>query len=120
MTGRWFSPGPLVSSTNKTDRHNITEILLKVALNTIKQTYKQDISVLRTCYSLFIPFIIPVNEKKYKKEELLWPEKKLVSIGRIQLSSNLKLDFPGKTSGKNQSSFNFNVYKIRCLLSDLF
>ena len=36
-TGRWFSPGPLVSS-NKTDRHNITEILLKVALNTIKQT----------------------------------------------------------------------------------
>ena len=33
-TGRWFSPGPLVSSTNKTDRHDITEILLKVALNT--------------------------------------------------------------------------------------
>ena len=37
-TGRWFSPGCPVSSTNKTDRHNITEILLKVALNTIKQT----------------------------------------------------------------------------------
>ena len=36
VTGRWFSPGPLVSSTNKTDRHDITEILLKVALNTIK------------------------------------------------------------------------------------
>ena len=29
-------PGPLVSSTNKTDRHDITEILLKVALSTIK------------------------------------------------------------------------------------
>jgi len=29
-TGQWFSPGPPVSSTNKTDRHNITEILLKV------------------------------------------------------------------------------------------
>jgi hypothetical protein len=27
-----------VSSTNKTDRHNITEILLKVALSTINQT----------------------------------------------------------------------------------
>ena len=39
-TGQWFSPGPPVSSTNKTDRHNITEILLKVALNTIKQTLK--------------------------------------------------------------------------------
>jgi hypothetical protein len=29
----WFSPGPLDSSTIKTDRHNIAEILLKVALN---------------------------------------------------------------------------------------
>jgi len=29
-----FSPGPPVSSSNKTDRHDITEILL----NTIKQT----------------------------------------------------------------------------------
>ena len=34
-TGRWFSQGTPVSSTNKTDRHDITEILLKVALNTI-------------------------------------------------------------------------------------
>ena len=35
---QWFSPGLSVSSTNKTDRHNISEILLKVVLNTIKQT----------------------------------------------------------------------------------
>jgi hypothetical protein len=34
-TGRWFSPFTLVSFTNKTDRHDMTEILLKVALNTI-------------------------------------------------------------------------------------
>ena len=40
-TSRWFCPGPPVSSTNKTYRHDITEILLKVALNTIKQTNKQ-------------------------------------------------------------------------------
>jgi hypothetical protein len=33
VTGRWFSPGTPVSSTDKTDRHDITEILLKVALN---------------------------------------------------------------------------------------
>jgi hypothetical protein len=33
--GRWFSPGTLVSSTNKSDRHAITEILLKVAFNPI-------------------------------------------------------------------------------------
>jgi hypothetical protein len=35
VTGRWFSPGTPVSSTNKTDCHDITEILLIVALNTI-------------------------------------------------------------------------------------
>jgi hypothetical protein len=33
--GQWFSPGAPVSSTNKIDSHDITEILLKVALNTI-------------------------------------------------------------------------------------
>jgi hypothetical protein len=33
--GWWFSPNNPVSSTNKTDCHNIAEILLKVALNTI-------------------------------------------------------------------------------------
>ena len=34
-TGRWFFP---VYSTNKTQHHDITEILLKVALNTITLT----------------------------------------------------------------------------------
>jgi hypothetical protein len=37
-TAVWISLGPPVSSTNKTERHDITEILLKVALKTIKQT----------------------------------------------------------------------------------
>jgi hypothetical protein len=39
--GRWFSPGTPVSSTNKTNRHDITEILLKVALNTITNPFKK-------------------------------------------------------------------------------
>jgi hypothetical protein len=34
-SGRWFSLGTVVSSTNKTDTHEIIEILLKVALSTI-------------------------------------------------------------------------------------
>jgi hypothetical protein len=34
---RWFSPGIPASSTTKTGRHDIAEILLKVALNTINQ-----------------------------------------------------------------------------------
>ena len=36
-TVRWFSLGIPVSPTSKTDRNNITEILLKVALTTINQ-----------------------------------------------------------------------------------
>jgi hypothetical protein len=35
--GERFFPDNPVSSTNKTDRHDITEMLLKVPLNTIKQ-----------------------------------------------------------------------------------
>ena len=35
--GRWFSPGTLVSSTTKTGRHDIVEILLKVALKHTKK-----------------------------------------------------------------------------------
>jgi hypothetical protein len=34
-TIQWFSTGTLVSFTNKTDCHDITEIWLKVALNAI-------------------------------------------------------------------------------------
>ena len=37
-TGRWFSLGTIISSTNKIDLHDIAEIVLKVALNTIKPT----------------------------------------------------------------------------------
>ena len=32
--GRWLSPSTPAYSTTKTDRHDITEILLKVSLNT--------------------------------------------------------------------------------------
>ena len=43
--GRWFSPA---SSTTKTGRHDIAEILLKVALNTINQM-KSISSSLKKC-----------------------------------------------------------------------
>ena len=60
MAGWWFSPGTPVSSTNKTDRHDITEILLKVVLNTIHQP--TDFSTAR--YSLWI-----VGEIQKEKKE---------------------------------------------------
>jgi hypothetical protein len=39
--GRWFYPGTPASSTAKTGRHDIAEILLKVALNTKKSNQNQ-------------------------------------------------------------------------------
>ena len=39
--GRWFSPGTPASSTTKTGRHDIAEILLKVVLNTKNQSINQ-------------------------------------------------------------------------------
>jgi hypothetical protein len=38
VTGRWFFPGIPVSSTNKIDHHDITELLFKVALSTALST----------------------------------------------------------------------------------
>jgi hypothetical protein len=42
-----FLWGPPVSSTNKTDCHDKTEILLKVALNTTKQTKQTEMTPLK-------------------------------------------------------------------------
>ena len=64
-TVRWFSPGHPVSSTNTTNRHNITEILLKVALNTIKQKKKNtniltafNANSVRVCTCIRVPSLI--------------------------------------------------------------
>ena len=40
--GLWFSPGTPVSSTNKTDLRDFSEILLEGPLNTINQTIIED------------------------------------------------------------------------------
>ena len=59
--GRWFSPGTLASSTTKTGRHDIAEILLKVVLNTknkIKIIYCMYNTVLDKFCMLFCLFQI--------------------------------------------------------------
>jgi hypothetical protein len=46
--GRWFSPGTPASSTTKTGRHDIAEILLKVALKhqkSINQSYTKFLAI---------------------------------------------------------------------------
>jgi hypothetical protein len=51
----WFSPGTSVSSINKTDHNDKTQILLKVASNTINQTCIKDIiSYIQSWYKMWI------------------------------------------------------------------
>ena len=57
VAGRWLSPGTPVSPTNKTDSHDITKILLKVALNTIDIT-KQFIYALDICWTDLYGFVV--------------------------------------------------------------
>jgi hypothetical protein len=50
--GRWFSPGTPPSSTTKTGRHDIAEILLKVALKHQKSKSKSNqnhLTVFKKC-----------------------------------------------------------------------
>ena len=49
--GRWFSPGTPASSTTKTGRHDIAEILLKVALNTKNENQIESIYKITTILS---------------------------------------------------------------------
>ena len=62
--GRWFTPGTPVSSTKKIGRHDITEILLKVALKTINRTsmsvlfFKVNTTNLTYFHSLILPFVL--------------------------------------------------------------
>ena len=48
VTHLWFYPNTPVSSTNKTDHHDMKEILMKVALNTITLTQPIHTAVLIT------------------------------------------------------------------------
>jgi len=94
-TGRWFSPGSLVSSTNKTGRHDITEILLKVVLNTIKQTNKMWLQLYIMCYwHWWVPvsFTYSMEHNQWQSDVssgwminkyiflTVWPMTKLVNI----------------------------------------
>ena len=51
---RWFSPSTPTSSTTKTGRHDIVEILLKMALNTINHKIKST----QSTYILWIMFTV--------------------------------------------------------------
>jgi hypothetical protein len=65
---RWFSPGIPVSFANKTDRHDITEILLKVALKTITPPqFKPHVMLMVSDCSFFKLYRIPMAEIRKRK-----------------------------------------------------
>ena len=65
MTGRWFSP---FSSTNKTDSYDITEILLKVALNIIIILTHSQINIITVFLEVHLAkvHLLPKKEKEMK------------------------------------------------------
>jgi hypothetical protein len=62
--GWWFSPGILSSYTTKTGRHDIAEILLKVALSTKNQLITTSRRLLKKNYDL----VYPMRGIKLQKE----------------------------------------------------
>ena len=81
VAGRLFSPGTPVSFTNKIDRHDITEILLKMALNTINLTPNPIVGFVYLFFIwqgvLFLQFVV-VNQEYKAIDEL---EKLKAEIG---------------------------------------
>jgi hypothetical protein len=51
--GRWFSPGTSASSTTKSGRHDIAEILLIVTLSTINQIIDSTLLLL-SCFTTYL------------------------------------------------------------------
>jgi hypothetical protein len=81
-TGQWFSPDPPVSSTNITDCHDMTEILLKVALNTIKQTWIND---------LILKYFINLSGNRSKKVLKSWSSRNW-NLKNVEKHCNILLD----------------------------
>jgi hypothetical protein len=70
---RWFSPGTPASSTTKTGRHDIAEILLKVALNTINPNQSNQF------------------QQKWSRDDFCIIKRKLVSYAIYNIGINLML-----------------------------
>ena len=70
-TCRWFSPGTPVSSINKTDHSDITETLLKVALNTIIIYKPCKIDVNNANDKIFITIKIAITDIQVLVSELI-------------------------------------------------
>ena len=67
--GQWFSPGTPASSTTKTGRQDIAEILLKVALNSINQSIKP--ITVDVYFLLQVKFAVELHVERHVLTQLL-------------------------------------------------
>ena len=110
-TGQWFSPGTPASSTNKTDRHDIAVILLKVALNTINQPSRQTGS-----RNLMGPKTLPTIWGTYSTERdipwLITPRD--IIFNPLDISSRTHCDRPKKDHKTRWWGLNFMALGHLC------
>jgi hypothetical protein len=119
VTGQWFSPSTLISSTNKTDHHDITEILLKVALNAItpkcisNHFNVSSFQFFYLSYNFFYTTFFSAfacNERFQTFSQILYIHYEFIFFSNIQFSCH-------KTQvGRSPLSFNSSSYKISIFL----
>ena len=83
---QWLAAGTTVSSTNKTDHHDITKILLKVVLNTIKLNLTQlsnSYLEFKLLFFFFRHFWIWSCKKLYFSNMLIYTFQTLFNIWRV-------------------------------------
>ena len=104
MASRWFSPGTSVFSTNKTDRHDITEILLKMALNTITLTIYYNYKIVYI-YVLAMRKIASLLSLDGKHDTCCCPNNRLIHVRNIEREiTNGQTRYTGNTGYTRHSS----------------
>jgi hypothetical protein len=122
VSGRWFSPDTPVSSTNKTDPHDITEILLKVTLFIVKN-YSRIISLInQKCLKYEHSHLIWNYMKKIKqftyREPFFFINQVILNVIPKSIYVNVVLFFKIKTQ-KNNNLINFSNIRIHTLTLSL-
>jgi hypothetical protein len=109
--GRWFPPGPPVSSANKIDRYDITEILLKVALNTNNSNFQMQVSILMIFTIHVTCDLVLVSHDLYWKIEKINKGHKHEDI---RSSQSISICFAPNTDKSHIEKHNYHVYILYC------
>jgi len=87
--GRWFSPGTSVPCTDKTDCQDITEILLKVALNTITLNLAHQSPIVKL-WQQYCCILLLNNKIKYLSCSNWWNAEFFLCLFELNVKLNRK------------------------------